>query len=96
MNLLGVIFHHLKGVVQLRFLMTKKQSLEMMECVTDSEVLEAVQQRTDKVKIATTSKVEEIEAAVEQRTVIEKIVVDKLTAVVMKEMMEAAVAVVKE
>ena len=33
--------------------MTKKLTMEMMECVeefVDSEVLEAVQQRTDKVK----------------------------------------------
>ena len=33
-----------------------------MECVADSEVLEAVQQRTDKVKIARTAKLEEIAA----------------------------------
>ncbi len=34
-----------------------------MECVADSEVLEAVQQRTDKVKIARMAKLEEIAAA---------------------------------
>ena len=44
----------LEGVVQLRFIMTKKRTQKMMECVkefVDSEVLEAVQQRTDKVKL---------------------------------------------
>ena len=62
MNLLGVDIPPLEGVVQLHFLMTKKRTLEMMECVkefVDSEVLEAVHQRTDKVKIARTAKVEE-------------------------------------
>ena len=41
--------------------MTKKCMLEMMECdkeFVDSEVLEAVQQRTDKIKIARMTKVE--------------------------------------
>ena len=43
--------------------MTKKRKLEMMECVkefVDSEVLEAVHQRTDKVKIARMAIVEEM------------------------------------
>ena len=84
MNLLGVDIPPLKGAVQLHFLMTKKRSLEMMECIVDSEVVKAVQQRTDTVKIARTANVEEIEAAVEQRTVIEKIVADMLTVVAMR------------
>jgi hypothetical protein len=66
MNLLGVDIPPLEGVVQLRFLMTKKRTLDMMECVkefVDSKVLEAVHQRTDKVKIARTAKVEGIMAA---------------------------------
>jgi hypothetical protein len=66
MNLLGVDIPPLEGVVQLRFFMTKKRTLEMMECVeefVDSEVLKAVHQRTDKVKIARMAKVEEMEAA---------------------------------
>jgi hypothetical protein len=65
MNLLGVDIPPLEGVVQLRFFMTKKRTLEMMECVeefVDSEVLKAVHQRTDKVKIARMAKVEEMEA----------------------------------
>jgi len=44
--------------------MTKKRTLEMMECVkefVDSEVLEAVRQRTDKVNITNMAKVEEME-----------------------------------
>ena len=63
MALLGVDIPSLDGHVQLRFLMTKKRSLEMMECVdefVDSGVLQAVHQRTDKVKIARTAKVEEM------------------------------------
>jgi hypothetical protein len=43
MALLGVDIPSLDGHVQLRFLMTKKRTLEMMECVedfVDSEVLE--------------------------------------------------------
>jgi hypothetical protein len=63
MALLGVDIPSLDGHVQLRFLMTKKCTLEMMECVedfVDSEVLEAVHQRTEKVKMARTAKVEEI------------------------------------
>jgi hypothetical protein len=64
MNLLGVDIPPLEGFVQLRsFLMTKKRKLEMMECVkefVDSEVLEAVHQRTDKVKIARMAIVEEM------------------------------------
>ena len=65
MNLLGVDIPPLEveGVVQLRFLMTKKRTLEMMECVEefmDSEVLEAVHHRTDKVKISRMAKVEEM------------------------------------
>ena len=42
MALLGVDIPPLEGVVQLRFRMTKKCTLEMMECVeefVDSEVL---------------------------------------------------------
>ena len=45
MNLLGVDISPLEGVVQLRFLMTKNRTLDMMECVeefVDSEVLQAV------------------------------------------------------
>ena len=63
MNLFGVDIPPLEGVVQLRFLMTKKCTLEMMECVEefmDSEVLEAVHHRTDKVKISRMAKVEEM------------------------------------
>ena len=61
MNLLGVDIPPLDGHMQLRFLLTKKRTLVMMECVdefVDSEVLMAVQQRTDKVKIARMTKVE--------------------------------------
>jgi hypothetical protein len=61
MNLLGVDIPSLEEVVQLHFLMTKKHTMEMMECdeeLVDSEVLEAVQQRTDNVKIARMTKVE--------------------------------------
>jgi hypothetical protein len=35
MALLGVDIPTLEGVVQLRFLMTKKHTLEMMECVEE-------------------------------------------------------------
>jgi hypothetical protein len=55
MNLLGVDIPPLEGVVQLRFLMTKKRTLDMMEFVegfVNSEVLKAVQQRTEKVIMA--------------------------------------------
>ena len=55
MNLLGVDIPPLEGQAQMRFLMTKKRTLEMMECVeefVDCKVIESVQQRTDKVKIA--------------------------------------------
>ncbi len=89
----------------MRFLMTKKRTLEMMECVgefVDCKVIESVQQRTDKVKIARTAKVEEVEAAVAtvaQREVIKKIVAYMMTAVAMKEaaaaQMEAAAAQVE-
>ncbi len=61
MALLGVDIPSLDGHVQLRFLMTKKRSLEMMECVEgfgNSEVLESVQHRTNKVNIARMAKVE--------------------------------------
>jgi hypothetical protein len=63
MALLGVDIPPLEGVVQLRFLITKKRTLDMMECVegfANSKVLEAVHQRTDKVKMARTAKVEEM------------------------------------
>jgi hypothetical protein len=63
MALLGVDIPPLDGHVQLCFLMTKKRTLEMCVCVeecVDSVVLEAVQQRTDKVKIARMAKVEEM------------------------------------
>ena len=63
MNLLGVDIPPLDGHVQLRFLLTKKRTLEMMECVKEfvnSEVLEVVQQRTDKITIERMAKVEEI------------------------------------
>jgi nitrate reductase alpha subunit len=63
MNLLGVDIPPLDGHVQLRFLLTKKRTLEMMECVEEfvnSEVLVVVQQRTDKIKIDRMAKVEEI------------------------------------
>ena len=62
--------------------MTKKQSLEMMECIkefADDKVIESVQQRTEKVKIARTAKVEEIEEAATAKR---------------KEIMEAATVVV--
>jgi nucleoid-associated protein YgaU len=55
MNLLGVDIPPLDGHVQLRFLMTKKRTLDMMEFVegfVNSEVLEAVHRRTEKVKMA--------------------------------------------
>ena len=61
--LLGVDIPTLEGVMQLNFLLTKKRTLEMMECVEEfvvSEVLEAVQQRTDKVKNARMAKVDEM------------------------------------
>jgi len=48
MDLLGVDIPPLEGVVQLLFLMSKKRTLEMMECIeefVDDEVLEAVHQR---------------------------------------------------
>ena len=70
MALLGVDIPSLDGHVQLRFLMTKKRSLEMMERVegfVNSEVLESVQQRTDKVNIARTAKVEEMMKALNQK-----------------------------
>jgi ribosomal protein L12E/L44/L45/RPP1/RPP2 len=73
---LGVDIQPLDGHVQLRFLMTKKRTLKMMECVedfVDSEVLEAVQQRTDMVKMARMAIVEEM-----------------MEMVVLKEMKEAA------
>jgi hypothetical protein len=73
MALLGVDIPALDGHVQLRFLMTKKRTLKMMECVegfVNSEVLEAVQQRTVKVKIARMAIVEvmmEIEVLKERK-----------------------------
>ena len=64
MALLGVDdIPTLEGVVQLRFLLTKKRTLEMMECVeefVDGEVLEAVHKRIEKEKIARMAKVKEI------------------------------------
>jgi hypothetical protein len=69
----------------------------MMEYVkefVDCKVIESVQQRTDKVIIARTAKVEEMEAAVAavaQREVIKMIVADMLTAVAMKEAAAAQV-----
>ena len=62
-NLLGVDIPPLDGHVQLRFLLTKKRTLEMMECVKEFvniEVLKVVQQRTDKIKNERMAKVEEI------------------------------------
>ena len=62
-NHLGVDVPPLVGLVQLRFLITKKRTLELMECAkkfVDGEVLEAVHQRIEKVKIARTAKVKEI------------------------------------
>ncbi len=56
--------------MQLRFLLTKKRTLEMMECVKEfvnSEVLEVVQQRTDKIKIERTAKVKELQEEARQR-----------------------------
>ena len=73
MALLGVDIPALDGHVQLRFLMTKKRTLKMMECVegfVNSEVLKAVQQRTVKVKIARMAIVEvmmEIEVLKERK-----------------------------
>jgi uncharacterized protein YdaU (DUF1376 family) len=64
MALLGVDdIPTLEGVVQLCFLLTKKRTLEMMECVeefVDGEVLEAVHKRIEKEKIARMAKVKEI------------------------------------
>jgi hypothetical protein len=63
MALLGVDIPPLEGVVQLRFLMTKKCTLEMMECVEEFWTVKSskvVQQSTDKVKIARMAKVKEI------------------------------------
>ena len=64
MALLGVDIPTLEGVVQLNFLLTKKRTLEMMECVeellVDGEVIEAVHQRIEKVKIARKAKVDEM------------------------------------
>jgi len=72
MALLGVDIPPLDGHVQLRFLMTKKRTLEMCVCVkefVDSVVLEAVQQRTDKVKFVRRAKVEEIRVKVKKEAV---------------------------
>ena len=72
MNLLGVDIPPLERVVQLRFLMSKKCTLEMMECVeefVDGEVLEAVCQRIEMVKIARMAKVQEITEAAEEAAV---------------------------
>jgi hypothetical protein len=47
MNHLGVDVPPLVGLVQLRFLITKKRTLELMECVeefVDGEVLKTVHQ----------------------------------------------------
>jgi hypothetical protein len=113
MNLLGVDIPPLEGIVQLHFLMTKKRTLEMMECVedfVDSEVLEAVQQRTDNVKIARTAKVEEmmemevlkkmkeavaVAAAVAKRKEIMEAAAVAAAAVRRKEMQETAAAAAK-
>jgi len=97
MNLLGVDIPPLDGLVQLRFLMTKKRTMEMMECVeefVDSEVLEAVQQRTDKVKFARMAKVEEIMEALKLEDVTKtakRMAVAVAAVAQMKEMKEAAV-----
>ena len=96
MELLGLDIPPLEGVVQMRFLMTKKRTLEMMEFVeefVDSEVLEAVQQRTDKVKIARMAKVEEMKevaAAVVQWNEMKEAVA---VAAKVEEMKEAAAVV---
>ena len=100
MNLLGVDIPPLEGVVQLRFLMTKKRTLEMMECVeefVDSEVLEAVQQRTEKVKIARMTNVEALRRKeMEEAATVAAAAAAVAAAVVaevdarMKEMQEAA------
>jgi hypothetical protein len=62
--LLGVDIPTLEGVMQLNFLLTKKRTLEMMECVEEllvaGEVIEAVHQRIEKVNIARKAKVDEM------------------------------------
>jgi hypothetical protein len=95
MNLLGVDIPPLEGVVQLHFLITKKRTLDMMEFVegfANSEVLEAVHQRTDKVKIARTAKVEEIMEGLTNSEEAAKAAVAEMVASVkqLKEMEEAA------
>jgi hypothetical protein len=96
MNLLGVDTPPLEGVVKLRsFLMTKKRKLEMMECVeefVDSEVLEAVHQRTDKVKIARMAIVEEM---LEMEVLKEMKAAAAAAVARRKEIMEAAAAAAK-
>jgi len=95
MNLLGVDIPPLK-VMQLHFLMSKKRTLEMMECVeefVDSEVLEAVQQRTDKIKIARKAKVEALRRK-EMQEAVTVAAAAAAAAVQWKEMKEAAVAAV--
>ncbi len=73
--------------------MTKKRTLEMMECVeefVDREVLEAVQQRTDKVEIARMAKVEALRRK-EMQAALAALVAAAAAAVVArrKEMQEA-------
>ena len=63
--------------------MTKKQSLELIECIkefADGKVIESVQQRTEKVKIARTAKVEEMEAvALEEAAAKRKEIMEAVT-----------------
>jgi hypothetical protein len=92
-SILGVDIPPLDGHVQLRFLMSKKRTLEMRVCVkefVDSAVFEAVQQRTDKVKIARMAKVEEmIEKRKEPQVAV-------AAAAIRKEMQVAITAVVQQ
>jgi len=93
MALLGVDIPPLDGHVQLRFLMSKKRTLEMRVCVkefVDSAVLEAVQQRTDKVKISRMAKVEEM---IEKR---KEPQVAAAAAAIRKEMQAAITAAVQQ
>jgi hypothetical protein len=96
MNLLGVDIPPLEGVVQLRFLMTKKRTLDMIEFVegfVNSEVLEAVHQRTDKVKIARTAKVEEMMKALNHKEAAKAVAALAAAAVARRKVIQEAAVV---
>jgi len=82
------------------FLMSKKRSLETMECIkefADGIVIEYVQQRTEKVKIARTAKVEEMEAAAAAAAAaMRKEIMEAATVEIMEAATVAAVAIRKE